>query len=265
MRALLLIATSGTVRASRPRGLEASLGALQGWRGPHETAGWFLASRRSPTGWGAGRGGSRRGMLRRRVLGGRRRGHPHDPRRQQPEGVSSDGGEVWVTNAFENTVSEIEASSGAVIRTIPVGDRPTGVSSDGTHVWVANAFEGTVSEIEASSGTVIRTIPVGSTPQCRVLGWNPRLGHEPIRNVRSMRSKRRAAPSSARSPSAAPPVACLRMEPTSGSRTKDEDTVSEIDASSGDRHPHDPRRQTPRRLLGWNPRLGRERRRRHRQ
>jgi YVTN family beta-propeller protein len=81
-----------------------------------------------------------------------------------PEGISSYGGDVWVSNAFEDTVSEIDASSGTVIRTIPVGDRPTGVSSDGSHVWVANAFEGTVSEIEASSGTVIRTIPVGEHP-----------------------------------------------------------------------------------------------------
>ena len=39
----------------------------------------------------------------------------------------------------EETVSEIEASSGTVIRTIHVGAEPEGVSSDGTHVWVTNA------------------------------------------------------------------------------------------------------------------------------
>jgi YVTN family beta-propeller protein len=63
--------------------------------------------------------------------------------------VSSDGTHVWVANA-EGTVSEIEASSGTVIRTIHVGSDPSGVSSDGTHVWVANAGEGTVSEIPTS-------------------------------------------------------------------------------------------------------------------
>jgi YVTN family beta-propeller protein len=78
--------------------------------------------------------------------------------------VSSDGTHVWVTNWGELTVSEIEASSGTVIRTIPVGYVPAGVSSDGTHVWVTNAGEATVSEIEASSGTIINTIPVGSRP-----------------------------------------------------------------------------------------------------
>jgi YVTN family beta-propeller protein len=76
--------------------------------------------------------------------------------------VSSDGTHVWVTDA--GGVSEIEASSGAVIRTIHVGREPGGVSSDGTRVWVTNNFEETVSEIEASSGTVIRTIPVGKDP-----------------------------------------------------------------------------------------------------
>jgi len=81
-----------------------------------------------------------------------------------PGGVSSDGTHVWVANTLEETVSEIEASSGTVIRTIHVGYGPYGVSSDGTHVWVTNLYEGTVSEIEASSGTVIRTIHVGSFP-----------------------------------------------------------------------------------------------------
>jgi YVTN family beta-propeller protein len=92
-----------------------------------------------------------------------------------PAGVSSDGTHVWVTNEDGNeneqaedvpghTVSEIDASTGTVIRTIPVGSDPVGVSSDGTHVWVTNYDEDTVSEIQASSGTVIRTIPVGSYP-----------------------------------------------------------------------------------------------------
>jgi YVTN family beta-propeller protein len=50
---------------------------------------------------------------------------------------------------------------------INVGSNPDGVSSDGTHVWVTNYGENTVSEIEASSGTVSNTIPVGSDPKVR--------------------------------------------------------------------------------------------------
>ena len=84
----------------------------------------------------------------------------------------------------ENTVSEIEASSGTVIRTIPVGEHPNAVSSDGTHVWVTNEGGTTINEIEASSGTVIRTITVGSTPDAVssdgthvwVTNWGRRYG-----------------------------------------------------------------------------------------
>jgi YVTN family beta-propeller protein len=82
----------------------------------------------------------------------------------RPYAVSSDGAHVWVVNREENSVAEIEASSGTVIRRIPVGSVPQGVSSDGTHVWVTNSTADTVSEIEASSGTVIRTIGVGHFP-----------------------------------------------------------------------------------------------------
>ena len=52
--------------------------------------------------------------------------------------MSSDGTHVWVANFGGNSVTEINASTGAVVRTIAVGSRPDGVSSDGTHVWVAN-------------------------------------------------------------------------------------------------------------------------------
>ena len=73
-------------------------------------------------------------MLRRHVLGGRPKGSSARSTSAKPEGVSSDGTHVWVTNATRDTVSEIEASSGTVIRTIHVGEDPEGVSSDGTHV-----------------------------------------------------------------------------------------------------------------------------------
>ena len=116
------------------------------------------------------------------------------------------------------------AASESVIRTIHVGKEPFAVSSDGTHVWVTNSLqfapgESTVSEIEASSGTVIRTIHIGgwldgvSSDGTHVWVTNPPT-------IRSVRSKRPAAPSSARPTSPTPPGACLRMEPTSGSRTR---------------------------------------------
>jgi YVTN family beta-propeller protein len=84
--------------------------------------------------------------------------------------VSSEGPPVWVTHDSDDTVVEIDASTGTIVNTIPVGrvsyglSSAEGVSSDGTHVWVANFSDGTVSEIDASTGTVVNTIPVGEYP-----------------------------------------------------------------------------------------------------
>jgi YVTN family beta-propeller protein len=88
-----------------------------------------------------------------------------------PLAVSSDGTHVWVVNFVGNTVTELDASSGAyadgslAASTISVGDGPQGISSDGTDVWVANYFGSTVTELDAASGAVVNTISVGSGPQ----------------------------------------------------------------------------------------------------
>ena len=143
-----------------------------------------------------------------------------------PYGVSSDGTHVWVTNNGGGTVSEIDASTGTVVKTITVGSGPWGVSSVGGHVWVANVYSDTVSEIDASTGTVVNTIPVGSDPigvssdGTHVWVTN-RIGDVRAAAVRSVRSTRRPARSSIRSRSAASPMRCRRMAPTSGSRTRD--------------------------------------------
>ena len=80
-----------------------------------------------------------------------------------PNGVSSDGTHVWVTNSEDNTVTELEASTGAAVQTIGVGSEPNGVSSDGTHVWVANQNDSTVTELSATTGAVVQTINVSNS------------------------------------------------------------------------------------------------------
>ena len=82
----------------------------------------------------------------------------------EPTGVSSDGTHVWVTDPLDNSVTELNASTGSKVQTIAVGDDPEGVSSDGSHVWVANNLDNTVSELDASTGSVLQTIAVGNGP-----------------------------------------------------------------------------------------------------
>jgi YVTN family beta-propeller protein len=100
-----------------------------------------------------------------------------------PDSVSSDGTHVWVANNLDDTVSEIEASSGTVVNTIPIPLGAVGemevsagsVSSDGTHAWVTSSgitcngscqesdmVVAAVTEIDASTGTVVNTIPVSA-------------------------------------------------------------------------------------------------------
>ena len=45
-----------------------------------------------------------------------------------------------------------------------MGIEPFGVSSDGTHVWVANSANDTVTELDAFTGAVIQTITEGIEP-----------------------------------------------------------------------------------------------------
>ena len=73
-----------------------------------------------------------------------------------PVGISSDGTHAWVANSGDNTVTEIDASTGAVVQTIGVGNAPEGISTDGTHVWVTNEDDDTVTEIDASTGVLSR-------------------------------------------------------------------------------------------------------------
>ena len=80
-----------------------------------------------------------------------------------PDAISSDGTHVWVANYNDNTVTELDASTGSVVQTIGVGNEPDGVSSDGTHVWVTNAGQHG-DRARRFDGSVVQTIAVGSDP-----------------------------------------------------------------------------------------------------
>jgi YVTN family beta-propeller protein len=90
--------------------------------------------------------------------------------------VAPNGGRVYVTNSFSNTVSVINTATNALVATISVGEAPWGVAVDpgGTHVFVSNSgflhnvggFDPhTVYVIDTSSNTVVTSVPsVGQHP-----------------------------------------------------------------------------------------------------
>ena len=89
---------------------------------------------------------------------------------QEPYCVAVDprGGNIFVTNGADGTVSVISPATLRVIRTITVGTEPRGcaLTPDGERLFVANHTAGTVSIINASirSPRVIDTVNVGGNP-----------------------------------------------------------------------------------------------------
>ncbi len=69
-------------------------------------------------------------------------------------GISVSGGNVWITNANGNSVTELDATTGYVVRVIEGGAGgfkwPMGIASTGADVWVANFDGNSLTEINES-------------------------------------------------------------------------------------------------------------------
>jgi YVTN family beta-propeller protein len=95
--------------------------------------------------------------------------------------ISADGSTLFVANNLDNTMTRIDAATGAVLSTTPVGSNPYTVvlSSDGKSAYVSNwggeqtftppftvteQSPGSVSVIDATTGAFERTIQVGTHP-----------------------------------------------------------------------------------------------------
>src|SRR5664279_3726464 len=47
---------------------------------------------------------------------------------------------------------------------IPAGQNPIAAAFDGSHIWVANYTSGSVTELEASDGAIVGTFSAGANP-----------------------------------------------------------------------------------------------------
>jgi hypothetical protein len=83
---------------------------------------------------------------------------------QGPIAVAFDGSNIWTANYYSASVTEVQASTGAVIGTYGVGQEPLGLAFDGANMWVANSYSGTVTKLQVSNGAVIGTYAAGSGP-----------------------------------------------------------------------------------------------------
>ena len=85
-----------------------------------------------------------------------------------PFAVSSDGSHVWVANNGNESVTELDASTGALIHELSGPsynfgfadgiDEAGAISSDGVHVWTANPRTNSVTELDASTGALVHVL-----------------------------------------------------------------------------------------------------------
>jgi hypothetical protein len=84
----------------------------------------------------------------------------------RPNGILSDGTDVWVTDSGSNAVTELDAATGAWIQTLsgaPYGfQNPNGLADDGTNIWVTDTGGDSVTEFDAATGAWVRTLSGGS-------------------------------------------------------------------------------------------------------
>ena len=77
--------------------------------------------------------------------------------------ISGDGTRVYVSNAGNDTVSEVDARRGIVLRNFVVGASPEHLvlAPDGERLYVANVQDGTVSVVALPEGQVVQTFEIG--------------------------------------------------------------------------------------------------------
>lgn len=95
-----------------------------------------------------------------------------------PSALASNGTDVWVANGAGNSVTELDATTGGVLRVLSAPrygfQTPSAITYEASRLWVANEFGGprhvgSVTEISAKTGGLIRVV------------WGKRYGlHDPL-------------------------------------------------------------------------------------
>ena len=117
-----------------------------------------------------------------------------------PEGMASDGTQIFVANFSDDTVSVYDRSASFASETvINVGTEPYEVMYSGRYVYVSNSGSADVTVIDPSDNSVVDTVTVGDTPQAMtfdgkyvyVANWrdatlsivNPTDGHAVVKTM----------------------------------------------------------------------------------
>ncbi len=102
------------------------------------------------------------------------------PHFDEPDAIAVSGARVWIVNMASNSVTELNAKTGALVRVIDATSdafhHPDGIAVQGSHVWVTNGNEefgmgtsnyplakySSVTELNAKTGALVRVIDVNT-------------------------------------------------------------------------------------------------------
>jgi YVTN family beta-propeller protein len=87
--------------------------------------------------------------------------HPH------AVAITPNGADAYVTNSGSGTVSVINTTTSAVVKTVPVGSgdvEGVAVTPNGADAYVDFSDTNSVSVISTANNAVVKTVPVGSFP-----------------------------------------------------------------------------------------------------
>ena len=90
----------------------------------------------------------------------------------RPSRIIAAGGQVWVLDPVNRTVSRIDPQTDTVTQTITVGQRAERCADQRRYLWVANRGDGTVVRLDPSTGRHWESSKRGATPAA----WRPRPG-----------------------------------------------------------------------------------------
>jgi ABC-type transport system substrate-binding protein/DNA-binding SARP family transcriptional activator len=81
-----------------------------------------------------------------------------------PTGVAVGGGQVWVVNELDRTVSEVNPRALREVKKVPVGLGASAIAYGADSVWVANGADSSITRIDPNRGQVVGSIPVPGAP-----------------------------------------------------------------------------------------------------
>ena len=87
-----------------------------------------------------------------------------------PTSVTVADGTVWITDGLGDRVVPVDAASDRLLDPVPVGRGASGIEAGAGSVWVANTLDGTLSRIDPRTRQVVATVEVGGMPRAVAVG-----------------------------------------------------------------------------------------------